>query len=68
MELIREQIAIVETLLPTPKRRADGKGQPPRNALEVLMGILWILRMDAPWKDLPGLHPIRSVVGVILSG
>ncbi len=33
------------------------QGRPPRDAHEVLNGILWVLRTGAPWKDLPERYP-----------
>jgi transposase len=40
-----------------PRRRADGRGQPWRDAREGLNGILWIPRSDARWQDLPERFP-----------
>ncbi|HXH55304.1 MAG TPA: transposase [Gammaproteobacteria bacterium] len=57
MELSRKQIENILTLLPQLKRHSDGKGRPPRDALEVLMGVLWILRTGALWKDMPDRYP-----------
>ncbi len=57
MDLTEKQWEIVGPLLPKPRRRADGKGRPPRDAHEVLNGILWVLRTGAPWKDLPERYP-----------
>lgn len=38
----------VETLIP---RKSTG-GRPPRDAREMLEGMLWLLRTGAPWRDL----------------
>jgi transposase len=57
MDLTQEQWAIVEPLLPPPRRRPDGRGRPWRPAREVLNGILWVLRTGAPWKDLSERYP-----------
>ena len=35
------------------KRRPDGRGRPWSDAHRVLNGVLWILRTEAPWQDLP---------------
>jgi transposase len=46
-ELTDDQWAIIKPLIPEPRRRADGRGRPWRDAREVLNGILWILRSGA---------------------
>jgi transposase len=51
------QWAILDPLIPEPKRRKDGKGRPWRDRREVLNGILYILRTGAPWADLPERYP-----------
>ena len=57
MDLTEAQWEILESLVPEPRRRADGRGRPRRDRREVLDGILWVLRTGAPWKDLPGRYP-----------
>lgn len=57
MELTDEQWGVLEPLLPTPPKRADGRGRPWRQPREVLNGILWVLRTGAPWHDLPDRYP-----------
>ncbi len=57
MHLTEAQWAIVEPLIPKPRRRKDGSGRPWRESREVLGGILWVLRTGAPWKDLPERYP-----------
>jgi transposase len=58
MDLTDEQWAVLEPLIPTPPRRADGKGRPWRDPRDILNGILWIfLRTGAPWHDLPERYP-----------
>ena len=57
MDLKDEQWRILEPLMPQPHRRPDGRGRPGRNAREVLNGILWVLRTEAPWQDLPDRYP-----------
>ena len=56
MDLTDAQWEILRSVLTDP-RREDGKGRPPRDAREVLNGVLWILRTGAPWKDLPDRYP-----------
>jgi len=57
VDLTEAQWEFVESLLPKPKRRPDGRGRPWRDPRDVLDGILWILRTGAPWKDLPPRYP-----------
>ncbi len=57
MDLTNEQWAVIDPLIVRPPRRADGKGRPRRDDRPMLNGILWILRMGAPWPDLPDRHP-----------
>jgi transposase len=57
MQLTDEQWAVVEPLIPTTKRRRDGKGRPRVPARRVLDGVLWILWTGAPWKALPSEYP-----------
>lgn len=42
--------------LPKLTRRTNGRGRPWRDR-EVLNGVLWILRSEAPWADLPNRYP-----------
>ena len=56
-ELTDEQWAAVEPLMTTSARRNDPRGRPPRDACEVLGGVLWVLRNDARWHDLPDRFP-----------
>ena len=56
MDLTEAQWEKLKPLL-APKRRADGRGRPWRDARAVLNGILWILRTGAPWHDLPERYP-----------
>ena len=51
-----DQWKLLEPLLPKAKRSAKG-GRPPIENLEVLEGILWVLRTGAPWKDMPPRYP-----------
>ncbi len=57
MEPTKAQWAMVEPLIPKPRRRKDGRGRPWRESRGVLSGILWVLRTGAPWKDLPERYP-----------
>ncbi len=57
MHLTEAQWAMVEPLIPKPRRRKDGRGRPWRQPRRVLNGILWVLRTGAPWKDLPERYP-----------
>jgi transposase len=56
-DLTDEQWTVLEPLIPTPRRRTDGKGRPWRDPRDILNGILWVLRTGAPWHDLPERYP-----------
>jgi transposase len=56
MDLTDAQWALLEPFF-RPKRRADGRGRPWRDARHVLNGVLWILRTGAAWSDLPDRYP-----------
>ena len=49
-ELMDEQWALIEPLLPT---STASTGRPPRDRRTLLNGIFWILHTGAPWRDLP---------------
>ena len=57
MDLTNAQWRRIEPLIPAMRRKAGGRGRPPREPRDVLNGILWILRTGAPWKDLPDRYP-----------
>jgi transposase len=58
MDLIDEQWALLQPLIPEQERRASGRrGRPWRDSRDVLNGVLWILRTGAPWLDLPERYP-----------
>src|SRR6516164_8074391 len=52
-DLTDAQWEFLDSLIPEPPRRRDGRGRPWRGRREVLSGILFILRTGAPWADLP---------------
>jgi len=56
-DLTDAQWALLNPLIPEPKRRKDGRGRPWRNRREVLDGILYILRTGAPRVDLRERYP-----------
>jgi transposase len=56
-DLTDVQWAVLDPLIPKPKRRKDGRGRPWRERREVLNGILFILRTGPPWADLPDRYP-----------
>ena len=60
MDLTDEQWEILEHLIPKLPRRADGRGRPWSDPRAVLNGILWILRTEAPWNDMPERYPPDS--------
>ena len=51
------QWELLDSLIPEPPRRKDGRGRPWRGRREVLDGILFILRTGAAWADLPERYP-----------
>ena len=59
MQLTDEQWHAVEPYIPEEERRAPGKrgGRPWISAPQVLDGVLWVLRMGAPWSGLPWRFP-----------
>jgi transposase len=56
-DLSDAQWARLDSLIPEPQRRKDGRGRPWRGRREVLDGILYILRTGAAWADLPERYP-----------
>ena len=56
-DLTDAQRELLDSLIPEPPRRRDGRGRPWRGRREVLNGILFILRTGAPWADLPERYP-----------
>jgi len=60
-ELTDEQWAILEPLIPKPRRCSDGRGRPVvHNDRSVMNGVLWVLRTGAAWADLPDRFPSGS--------
>jgi transposase len=56
-DLTDAQRAILDTLIPEPTPRRDGRGRPWKDRRAVLNGILWVLRTGAPWADVPDRYP-----------
>ena len=53
MELTNEQWKRIEPIIALLTPVKDPRGRKARDPRDVMNGILWILRTDAPWKDLP---------------
>jgi transposase len=53
--------AVLDPLLRFP-RRAGRRGRPRADTREVLNGVLWILRTEAQWRELPSMHPPYQTV------
>jgi transposase len=52
----------IEPLLPKAKRKGSRRGRPRKDNRSVFLGILWVLRTGAPWRDLPERYgPWRTV-------
>src|ERR1041384_1021226 len=56
-ELTDEQWAIVAPLIPVLPADATKRGRPRRDPREVLSGVLWVLRHNAPWHETPDQFP-----------
>jgi len=56
-DLTDEHWKTLDPLIPKPRRRRDGRGRPWKSRRSVLNGVLWVLRTDAPWADLPDRYP-----------
>lgn len=56
-DLTDDQWAMLESIVPEPRRRDDGRGRPWRDRREVLNGILYVLRTGSRWADLPAQYP-----------
>jgi transposase len=56
-EVTNEEWAVLEPLLRF-ERRPDGRGRRPKDAREVLNGVLWILRTGAQSRELPAKYPL----------
>lgn len=59
MDLTDAQWEAIREHVPGPEKTGTTKagGRPWRDPLDVLNGILWVLRTGAPWKDLPPRYP-----------
>ena len=58
--LSEAQWSVLAPLFPEPKQRKDGRGRPWATNKSCLLGILWILRTGARWRDLPDEYPDGS--------
>src|SRR5881275_741350 len=56
-DLTNVQWEVLDSLLPEPTPRRDGRGRPWKDRRAVLNGILWVLRTGAPWADVPNRYP-----------
>jgi transposase len=56
-DLTDDQWVTLDSLIPKPTVRKDGKGRPWKDRRAVLNGILWVLRTGAPWGDVPERYP-----------
>jgi transposase len=52
MDLTDEQWKLIEPLLPKP-RVSGSRGRPPLDQRQILNGILWKLKYDLSWRQLP---------------
>ena len=58
--LSEQQWPLLAPLFPEPRRRNDGRGRPWASNRACLLGILWVLRTGARWRDLPEEYPDGS--------
>jgi len=58
--LSEKQWALLALLFPEPKRRKDGRGRTWASNRACSLGILWMLRTGARWRDLPEEYPDGS--------
>lgn len=56
-ELTNEQWAVIAPFIPKSALQSNQRGRPLRDPREVLSGILWVLRYNADWQDLPECFP-----------
>jgi transposase len=56
-ELTDQQWNVLDPLFPALAVREDSRGRPPTDTRAVMNGVLWILRTEAPWRDLPERFP-----------
>jgi transposase len=64
MNLMDEQRANPEPLIPEKQPSEDREERPRISNQEVLNGILWVVCNGAAWKDLPDLYPSLVHIGV----
>ena len=57
MDLTDAQYEILLPLLPEEELVTGKRGRPWRDPRDILNGVLWVMRTDAPWKDLPSRYP-----------
>src|SRR5256885_16983237 len=56
-DLTNVQWEVLDSLIPEPTPRRDGRGRPWKDRRAVLNGILWVVRTGAPWADVPDRYP-----------
>jgi transposase len=55
MDLTDQQWALLQPLLPPPSPSL--RGRPPIDERAILNGVLWKLRTNSPWYDMPAYYP-----------
>ena len=48
-----QQWALLEPLLPVPKKQPGGSGRPPRDLREIVDAIFYVNRTGCPWRYIP---------------
>lgn len=57
MSLTQPQWKLVEPLIKKARPAKEISSRPRQDDEQILIGILWICRTGAPWKDLPDKYP-----------
>jgi len=60
MDLTDEQWQLIEPMLAAPAPARRERGRPPQSARAILDAILWKIRADAAWHELPPFYPSQQ--------
>jgi transposase len=68
MKLTNPQWDCILPLLSKSKKVEGGKGRPIQDIRSIINGIFWICSTGARWQDMPGIYPIKPVIGIFKIG